>query len=188
MNAKRVFGLVIAGLIAAAVAVPAAVAQKNMQDDSSRPAMDGGQRRGHGKMRGNKNRRQDLNLSKETLAKIKEIKTAGEAKAKPIIKELQAKVKNLNEELKKEKYSADIARKIQSEIKALEGKLSDHRAEDMLALRAAMTTEEYAKFSERIPRPGMEQRRGVRGEGPRSRDDDSDDSMRGPGDEPSDGE
>lgn len=188
MNAKRVFGLVIAGLLAAAVAVPAAVAQEDMQDDSSRPAMDGGQRRGHGKMRGDKNRRQDFGLSTETMAKLKEIKTAGEAKAKPIIKELQTKVKALNEELKKEKYNADTARKIQSEIKALEGKLSDQRAEDMLALRAAMTAEEYAKFSERIARPGMEQRRGGRGEGPRSGDDASDESMRGPGDEPSDGE
>ncbi len=188
MNAKRVFGLVISGLLAAAVAGPTAVAQEDMQDYSSRPAMDGGQRRGHGKMRGDKNRRQDLNLSKETLAKIKEIKTAGEAKAKPIIKELQTKVKALNEELKKEKYSADIARKIQSEIKALEGKLSDHRAEDTLALRAAMTAEEYAKFSERIPRPGMGQRRGGRGEGPRRGDDTPGEDMRGPSDEPSDGE
>ncbi|MDD4004974.1 MAG: periplasmic heavy metal sensor [Elusimicrobiaceae bacterium] len=162
MNANRVCKLLLAGLFATAAFGSAVIsAQEDFEEDGNQPPSQermGGRPGGMGM--------DDTGLSDELAAQVKKIKSDCQAKMKPLLKELRAKKTAITDELKKEEYSADAARKLQAEAKTVEAKISDLKTEELISLRAALPAQDFAKAAKTMQggmRGGGNGMRGGRG-------------------------
>ena len=101
------------------------------------------------KFANNKNfdkRFKNLNLTDKQKESLKSLKKACFESKKELEKQFKAKVKALNDELLKEKYSAKEVKNITKEIKALSAKLIDNKVSKKEGMRKILTFEQYNKI------------------------------------------
>ena len=88
----------------------------------------------------------DLNLTDKQKEDLKALKKTNFESKKELEKQLQIKVKALNNELLKEKYSTKEVKNITKEIKNLSAKLIDNKIAKKEGMRKILTTEQYNKM------------------------------------------
>jgi Spy/CpxP family protein refolding chaperone len=91
---------------------------------------------------------QQLNLTDGQNQKLKEHRIKHRQKAKQLYEDVQAKRKELADELKKSEPNTKEVKEIHGELKKLKAKKADHRLEGILEVRKILTTEQYSKFIE----------------------------------------
>ncbi len=87
-----------------------------------------------------------LNLTDKQKEDLKKLKKETMESAKDIATKIKAKVKALNDELLKEKYSAKEVKNITKEIKNLSSKLIDTKVSKKEGMRKILTPEQYNKM------------------------------------------
>ena len=92
----------------------------------------------------------ELNLSPEQQQKLKDNRNAHKEKMKQIISALKEQHKKLTAEMAKAQVTRQSLEPIAQEIKSLQAQLVDLRIENMLALKAILTPEQYQKFNELV--------------------------------------
>ncbi|MBI3813411.1 MAG: Spy/CpxP family protein refolding chaperone [Nitrospinae bacterium] len=91
---------------------------------------------------------EQLGLSEEQKAKIKEHRKKHFAEVKELQEQIHAKMEELHKELQKADFDEGKVRAIHSEIKTLKMKGEDNRIEDILDMRKILTPEQHKKFME----------------------------------------
>lgn len=88
----------------------------------------------------------DLNLTDKQKEDLKTLKKANSESKKELEKQFRTKVKALNDEFLKEKYSAKEVKNLTKEIKNLSAKLIDNKIAKKEGMRKILTSEQYNKM------------------------------------------
>ena len=107
----------------------------------------------------------ELNLTDEQKKDLKKLKKACTDSSKETISKFKEKVKALNNELLKEKYSAKVIKKLTKDLKDLSAKMIDNKIAKKEGMRKILTFEQYNKmFKVKTPYDRMAERLGLSAE------------------------
>lgn len=107
----------------------------------------------------------DLNLTDKQKEDLKGLKKANFESKKELEKQFRTKVKALNDEFLKEKYSAKEVKNLTKEIKNLSAKLIDNKIAKKEGMRKVLTSEQYNKiFKIKTPFDMLAERLGLSAE------------------------
>ena len=93
---------------------------------------------------------QQLNLTPQQEAQIKQLQMLNRQKAKELFLRLKEKRKELADELDKASSNPIKIRALISALKDIQGRLIEKRVEDVLKMKEILTPEQYQKFSETL--------------------------------------
>jgi len=108
-----------------------------------------------------KNFVEELDITPEQQAKLKEQRDEHRERIKELLQALRDKRKGLAEELEKTTTDKDKIDELVSEIKGLHGQLIDERVKNILQMKTILTHEQFSEFKEKID-SFKEKRRGRR--------------------------
>ena len=91
---------------------------------------------------------EQLGLSEEQRAKIKEHRKKHFAETKELHEQIRGKMEELRKELQKADFDEGKVRAIHSDIKTLRMKEEENRLEGIIEMRKILTPEQYKKFTE----------------------------------------
>lgn len=87
-----------------------------------------------------------LNLTPEQKKQLDENRKKHHQQKRKLIKDLNAKRKELKEELQKQEFNMDKVKQIHSKVKDLMAKKADQRLERILEVRLILKPEQFSKF------------------------------------------
>lgn len=93
---------------------------------------------------------QQLHLTPQQEAQIKQLQTVNRKKAKELFRRLREKRIELAEELDKPRSNYARIEALILELKQLQGRLIEHRVNDILKMKEILTPEQYQKFNETL--------------------------------------
>jgi len=93
---------------------------------------------------------QQLNLTPQQEAQIKQLQMVNRQKAKELFLGLKEKRKELADELDKAHSNTIKIRALIAEIKDIQGRLIEQRVDGVLKMKEILTPEQYQKFSETL--------------------------------------
>lgn len=89
-----------------------------------------------------------LNLTPEQKKQLEENRNKHHQQKKKLFKDLNAKRKELREELQKQEFNMDKVKQIHSKVKELMEKKADNRLERILKVRMILKPDQFSKFME----------------------------------------
>ena len=93
---------------------------------------------------------QQLNLTPQQEAQIKQLQMLNRQKAKELFRRLKEKRRELADELDKARSNPIKIRALIAALKDIQGRLIEKRVEDVLKMKEILTPEQYQKFSETL--------------------------------------
>ena len=93
---------------------------------------------------------QQLNLTPQQEAQIKQLQRFNRQKAKELLLRLKEKRKELADELDKARSNTIIIRALIAQLKDIQGRLIEQRVNDVLKMKEILTPEQYQKFNETL--------------------------------------